>query len=192
MREQRTVQRECGNRVVAWVVGLAMALGLGSPARAQVQVQSRLPAFGMIGLAEGQVAILNLVLVDPQDENHPGCRLTASFVDATGQVFSDVRGSAVRRTFTLQPQIATGLRLRSADILATGQLRRSIRAVLTPVPTVTAPSDCTCLIASLELVNPDGRTGVLDLGLGNGGQVVPGGGNPGPSPGGCPGPQGIS
>ena len=185
MRKQRSGQTGCGKRLVASVVAMTTALGLGTLAWAQAQ----LPAFGMIGLAEGQTAILNLVLVNPPAGDHPGCRVRASFVDASGQVFRNGMGHPIESSFTLQPQIATGLRLRSTEILTAGQLRRSIRAVLTPVPHDTTPSDCTCLIATLELVNPDGRTAVFDLGLGTPGTDVlartPGGGNPPPPPGQC-------
>ena len=175
MREQRAVRK----RVVAWVVGLATALGVAAPARAQAQ----LPVFGMIGQAEDQVAILNLVLVDPPEASHPGCRVTASFVDAKGQVFSDVWGNPVKKTFTLQPQIATWLRLYPASTLA-GQSRRSIRAVLAPVPNATTPSDCRCLTANVELVDPNGRTALLDnghvgMGLGPPSPWPPGGTPPG-------------
>jgi hypothetical protein len=159
-------------------VGLITVLGLGSPARAQEQ----LPALGMIGLAERQTAILNMVLVGPPAENHPGCRVIASFVDARGQVFRDDAGNAVAHSFSLQPQIASWLVLRSPDILAAGQLRQSIRAVLAPVPG--APSDCSCLVPSVEIVNPDGRTAAY-LGGSDVGMRVPGGGNPPPPPGTC-------
>lgn len=173
MREVRTVRK----RVLAWVLGLATSLGVAAPARAQTQP----PVFGMIGLAQDQVAILNLVLVDPPEASHPGCQVTASFVDAKGQVFSDVSGNPVKKTFTLQPQIATGLRLYAANILA-GQPRRSIRAVLTPVPNPTTSSDCRCLTANVELVDPNGRTALLDNG-----QVGMGLGPPSPwPPGGTP------
>ena len=154
MKEERTGRKH----VVPWVLGLVALLGAAAPAGAQ-----QMPIFGMIGLADGQVAILNLVLVDPSDTSHPGCRVTASFVDWKGQVFSDAWGNPARKTFTLQPQIAAGLRLPAASILD-GQSRRSIRAVLTPVPNVTTYSDCTCLTTSVELVDPNGRTALLDNG----------------------------
>jgi hypothetical protein len=131
----------------------------------------------MVGLAEGQLAILNLVLVNPPDANHPGCRVAASFVDSMGRVFSDATGTPVKRIFTLRPQIAAGLRLRSEDILATGQLRRSIRPVVGPVPNDTQPSDCNCLVTNLELVGANGGTSLTDYG--HSPRLDP---NPGPPP----------
>lgn len=158
-------------RVVAGVIAAATLLGMGAPAPAQTPLppiaKKELPAFGMIGLGKGQVAILNLVLFEAPAENHPGCQVTASFVDAEGAVFNDLSGNAVTETFTLQPQVASELALPSAEILAAGQLRTRIRAVLTPVPSLAVPSRCACLMANLELVNANGHTTVLDYGKRN-------------------------
>jgi hypothetical protein len=118
----------------------------------------------MIGLSRGQAAVLNLVLAEEPVPNHPGCRVAASIVDERGQVFVDVKGIAARRLFTLQPQIANALTL-SADTLNDGKQRRRIRAVVTPASPVTAPSNCTCLVVTQEIVNPDGLTAFVDYGL---------------------------
>jgi hypothetical protein len=140
---------------------------------------AKMPTFGMIGLGKGQVAILNLVLSEPAADDHPGCQVTASFVDAQGNVFNDLAGNPVKGTFTLQPQIASDLKLPAAQILEVGQSRKPIRAVVTAAPSVTenlalqrssatsdddAPSRCTCLVANLELVNPNGQTAIVDYG----------------------------
>jgi hypothetical protein len=151
---------------MAWIVAMAAALGVGTPASAQV------PTFGMIGLSRGQVAVLNLVLVDQPVPNHPGCRVAASFVDERGQVFVDVKGNPARRLFTLQPQIANALTL-TADTLNDGKQRRRIRAVVTPASPVTAPSNCTCLIVNQEIINPEGLTALVDYGLVDTPAVVP-------------------
>lgn len=173
MREQHAARK----RVVGWVVGLATALGLGSPAGAQEQF----PAFGMVGLANGQTAVLNLVLTSPLDPNHPGCRVTASFVNSDGDVFFNRNGKQFSEDFTLQPQKAKSFEMNSEDI-ADGQRRRPTRVVLTPPVDDTMPSDCRCVRASREIVNPDGRTTVLDLGFGNDSQGPPYGKNPPPPP----------
>ena len=150
----------------AWVVAASTLLATGTPAPAQTPTtaKSELPAFGMIGLAKGQVAILNLVLSEAAEENHPGCQVTASFVDAEGAVFNNPAGNPIMETFTLEPRIAADLRLPAVQILAEGQVRTSIRAVLAPAPNIATPSRCSCLIASLELVNPNGQTTILDYG----------------------------
>jgi hypothetical protein len=150
VRKQQVVRKQ----MVAWVVGLATALGMTAAGQAQAQ----LPAFGMVGLATGQRAVLNLVLVAAPDAGHPGCRVTASFVDSVGRVFNDATGAPVRRTVILRPQIATSIQLLSADILPAGQQRRSIRPVVAPVRTSTAPSDCSCFTPSLEILAANGVT----------------------------------
>jgi hypothetical protein len=168
--------------MVAWVAAVA-ALGVGAFASAQTLVPAteaaKFPTFGMIGLAKGQVAILNLVLYEPPADDHPGCQVTASFVDAQGMVFNDLGGNPVEETFTLYPQIASDLKLPAAQILEVGQLRKPIRAVVTAAPSVTenlaaqrssaasaveTPSRCTCLVANVELVNPNGQTTIVDYG----------------------------
>ena len=128
MREQRAGRRGRGQRSFAWAFGLVTALGVAAPAWAQTPV----PRFGMTSLAQRQVAALHLVLVEPPDAGHPGCRVTASFVNANGQVFNTRAGKPVRRTVTLQPQIAASFELRSEEILASTRTHMLIRAVLTP------------------------------------------------------------
>jgi hypothetical protein len=154
MEEQQAVRTSVG----AWVVGLATILGTAA------QAQAQLPAFGMVGLTEGQRAVLHLVLVGAPDEAHPGCRVTASFVDSAGRLFDDARGVPVRRTVTLRPQIATSLVLSAEDILQPGQLRRSIRPVVAPVRSAGTPSDCGCFVANLEVLAANGVTAFTDSG----------------------------
>jgi hypothetical protein len=165
MREQRAVRRGPGKRSLTWAVALVTALTMGAPARARAQsaAQAVLPAFGMIGLARGQVARLNGVLVGRRDASHPGCRVTASFVGENGRVLRDRAGNPFTKTFSLRPQIADTLSLNSADILSSTQSRRSIRAVLTPVNDG-MPSNCGCLVINNAVENPDGQTAVLDYG----------------------------
>jgi hypothetical protein len=175
MQEQHAVRARRRIHILAAAVGLGLA-GLASPA----WPADDLPAFGMLGLARGQTAILSLVLVGPPDADHPGCRVTASFVDARGQVFgpreASDRGEIARRTFVLRPQMAEELRLKAADILGAGEQRTPVRAVLAPSDDGN-PSDCACLVASRENVEADGRTSVIDV------KTRPeGGGNPPPPP----------
>lgn len=169
--------------MVAWGVAMATLFGVGALASAQTLVPAtdaaNMPTFGMVGLGKGQVAVLNLVLSEPPADDHPGCQVTASFVDAQGIVFNDLAGNPVKETFTLQPQIASDLKLPAAQILEVGQFRRPIRAVVTAAPGATenlaaqrssatsaveTPSRCTCLVANVELVNPNGQTAIVDYG----------------------------
>jgi hypothetical protein len=157
--------------MVARIIAAATLIGMAAPAPAQTPAptsgKTELPAFGMIGLAKGQLATLNLVLLEAVTESHPGCQVTASFVDADGSVFNDLAGNPVTETFTLQPQIASELAVHSTQVVPVGKLRTSIRAVLTPPSSPFTPSRCTCLMANLELVNANGQTVVLDYGRRN-------------------------
>jgi hypothetical protein len=146
-------------KVVRWVVGLVSVMGMLAPARAQAQ----LPAFGMVGLAAGQRAVLNLVDVGTPDASHPGCRVTASFVDSMGRVLNDAKGVPVRRTVTLRPQVATSIQLLARDILAPGQQRRSIRPVVAPARNSSA-SGCSCFVPTLEILASNGVTTLTDSG----------------------------
>jgi hypothetical protein len=105
-----------------------------------------------------------MVITDQPAANHPGCQVTASFVDERGRVFLDSKGRAASGRFTLKPQIANTLTL-SADMLTDGRQRRRIRAVVALASTIGAPSNCTCFIGTQELVNQDGRTALVDYGV---------------------------
>jgi hypothetical protein len=137
---------------------------------------SEIPVFGMLGLGAGQSATVHLVLVQPPDPTHPGCRITASFVDARGQVFRDATGKPFEQTFVLRDNVASALTLRSTDILTTGERRKPTRVLLAEPDDGTA-SDCTCLVATEELSGPRGRTDLSIYGA-----RPPGGGNPPPPP----------
>lgn len=175
MRERRSAGMGRGKRRAA-LAAMAVLVGVAAPALV-FAVTSELPVFGMLGLGRGRAAVLHLVLVHPPNPLHPGCRVTASFVDARGQVFHDRAGNPVEQTFALRDNVAAALTLRAADILATGETRKPIRAVLTDPPDDGTPSDCTCLVATEEIVGASGRT---DLSIY--GQRPPGGGNPPPPP----------
>jgi hypothetical protein len=184
MRHEQVGRTSCRNGAAAGIIGLAIALIVVAPGAARAQVT----AFGMVGVAADQVAILNLVLVGPADDAHPGCRVTASFVDTRGQVFTDVYGNPIRKTFTLENQMAVGLKFSAATVLP-GVPRKSVRAVLSPVPGAPA-SDCTCLVANVEIVEPTGKATLIDYGID---RRAPFGPNPPPPPGpplpgGCPAP----
>jgi hypothetical protein len=154
---------------------LAVLMGGALPASTYAETAA-LPMFGMVGIARGQDAVLSLVLVHPPDPDHPGCRVTASFVDARGEVVHDARGNPVQQTFHLRDHVSAALTLRGADVLGT-QLRVPIRAELKAAPNDGTASDCKCLMATKELVGLDGRTNSH-----HDGQLPSGGGNPPPPP----------
>jgi hypothetical protein len=70
----------------------------------------------MISLAIGQFAILNLVLVGPREETHPGSPVTAA-LGCGGNVVTDLGGNPVADTFALEPQIASRLGLDTSSML---------------------------------------------------------------------------
>ena len=171
MGEWRNSSVRAGKRVAA----LAMLVMTTTAASTYAQ-SSDLPVFGMLGLARGQDAVLSLVLVGTPPPDHPGCRVNASFVDARGEVLRDAHGNPVQRTFELHDNVAAALTLRGAEVLGS-QLRLSLRAVLSTPPEESASSDCTCMMATMEMV---GTTGRSDLAIHA--QRPPGGGNPPPPP----------
>jgi hypothetical protein len=173
MLKQRLVSWRRG-RVVVVVAALAAVVGVAAAGVGRAQRQE-LPAFGMVGLARGQVAVLNLVDVGFPD-GRDACRVTAAFVDETGQVLHDRAGNPVQQTFLLRPNVAVALRLRAEDILGNRQVRRTTRVVLAD-PGDDVPSNCGCLVANRELVAANGIT-LLDIY----GKPPGGGGNPPPPP----------
>jgi hypothetical protein len=132
-------------------LAFALAAALGPAALSQAAEPLR---FGMVGLARQQSAQFSAVLTQPPDPGSPGCRLTLSFLDAMGEPFHDRAGNEVKKTVVLRNGAAEFLRLRSADVLAEGQARASIRAALTDVD----PCFCQHLATSLELVASSGRS----------------------------------
>lgn len=123
--------------------------------------------FGMVGLAQTQSAVLNVVLTTPPDPNQPpdpqrqACHLVLSFMDAQGRPFHDAAGNEVKKMVELRGNVADSLRLRSGDAIPTGQLRAPIRALLSQPPDPAQPSDCVGLVATLEIVGPLGFTQLL-------------------------------
>jgi len=182
----------------ATLLGLASLAGASNP---QPQPPVR---FGMVGLAQTQTAILNVVLVPPPDDGRAACRLVLSFVDGQGRPFHDARGDEIRKRVELSGGGSDSLRLRAGDILGAGRLRTAVRAVIIPVPDdgVPTPDDgiptpddgnptpddgmpstCTRVVASLEIVGPQGATQLLYAPTPDDGQPVPDDGQPTPDDG---------
>src|SRR5262245_36974111 len=129
------------------------------------------PAFGMVGLALTQNAMLNVVLTPPPDDGRPPCVLDLSFVDASGRAFRDAAGNAVQKRVELHGNAAAALSLRWQDAIPSGQLRAPIRALAQPVPEDGAA--CTGLAATLEVVDLLGATRVLYSPIPDDGQPIP-------------------
>jgi hypothetical protein len=152
-----------GTQVAGRAAALAAAvLTLAAPVLA-LGAEPELPAFGMIGLAYSQTAVLNAVLTHVPNTEHPGCWVTMSFVDARGVVFNDRAGRPFKKRVVLRDNIAESLEMPAADILAPFERRKPIRAALRETPDPGAASDCCALTLTLELVGPRGSTGEVEL-----------------------------
>jgi hypothetical protein len=112
----------------------------------------------MVGLAEEQTAILNVVVVDERGADRASCVLNLSFVDENGIIVVDTTGDPLARDVELRPGVAAALSLRAEDLEL--DQRKPIRAVLAR-PDDDRLSDCTGLVPTLEIVNDDGETQVL-------------------------------
>jgi hypothetical protein len=162
MREQRIAQERRGIRPATRAAGLAVALAVAVPVLG-FGAEPELPAFGMVGVARRQTAILNAVLTHAPNGDHPGCAVTMSFVDATGTVFRDRTGTEVKKRVVLRDNVADSLLLPAADVLGVFERRKSIRAAVVETPDPGAVSDCCALTLTLEIVGATGSTSELAL-----------------------------
>lgn len=149
--------------------GLTSAFALATPAFAE---QPELPAFGMVRLTQGQTATVHLVLTHVPYRAHPGCHVTASFVDAKGQTLEDSAGKPYSKTIVLEENVAAELSLPVDEILPVGEERMLVRAALRETPAPGTWSNCCALTPILEVGNANGS--VSD-------EILPRGPNP-PSP----------
>ena len=165
------------------VAGVSLGvLGAAGLARA-FNPQPEPPARSDGGPGRTQTAVLNAVLVGPPDPDRPACRLDLSFVDAQGRPFHDASGGEAGKRVELRGGVADSIRLRAGDVLRDDQLRIPIRAVMSPPPDDNVPSDCTGLVATLEIVGPLGATQLLYSPPPDDGSPVPEDGQPIPDDG---------
>jgi hypothetical protein len=153
-----TDKRHAHARRRGWLaLAAAMAAGLGaaSPAAAE------LPAFGMVTVARRQTATLHLVLTHEPDAAHPGCQVTASFVDAQGNTLRDAAGNEYSSRLTLHDNVAADLTLPLVNVLPVGQERMQVRAAVRETPDAGSRSDCCALTMTLEIANRNGSIGEL-------------------------------
>jgi len=114
------------------------------------------PAFGMIGISEGQTARLNVVNVATPFEVSPGpCRANLQFVDADGHVLASRRVSLSAGRATSLDYAVT---FAGAGAVL-GPARAEIRPVVDPLIGGVSPGPCR---ATVEIVdNETGRTSVF-------------------------------
>jgi len=138
-------------RLVSGMLASVAVLAVAGPAWSQSR-------FGMVGVARDQGVVLNVVMANPPDDSHPGCRLVLSFVGADGRTLVNPSRTEITKLVTLRGSAAERLAFRAADVMPENQLRLPIRAVLGNPPDDGTPSDCTGMVATLELVAPNGWT----------------------------------
>jgi hypothetical protein len=142
--------------VVTVAAGVAASVATGRAFNPQPEP----PAFGMIGLARTQTAILNAVLTEAGGGTRTGCHVVLSFVDAAGEPLHEAAGNPVSQKVTLHGGAAQSLHLPAVQALPAGQVRVPIRAVIGAGPEPAA-ADCGGLVTTLEIVNARGRTTVF-------------------------------
>jgi hypothetical protein len=133
-------------------------------------------AYGMVGLARLQAAILtvlNLTSATP-GTSAPACRVSLTFLDETGQMFSSGRTPRQGQVDLLPGQFASLTLPASLVFAASRELRQDFRASVEvdPGPVNFPPNPCDGLVNTLELV--DTLTGRAQA-------IYPAGSNPGPS-----------
>jgi hypothetical protein len=154
MSHERTTREAWGRRAAA--AGLALAAGLTWVAPALAE----LPAYGMMTVARTETAVLYAVLTHQPSAQHPGCRLTASFVDAQGKTLRDRAGRLIKASWVLRGNVAASLPLRAADVLASTQSRRLVRAAVRE-DLAGGASNCCALTLTLEISDAFGGIGRL-------------------------------
>ena len=157
---------------------VACGLRVKSSVKAGFNPQPDPPRFGIVGMGRDQAAILNVVLVElppdpdvPPDPGHPGCLVELSFVGADGRTLQDAAGHTIKWRTTLHGSVAQRLAFRGASVMGENQARLPIRAVVEHPPD--PDSDCNGLIATVELVAPNGWTVLTQAGIAWGGPTEP-------------------
>jgi hypothetical protein len=127
-----------------------------------LSVDPELLRLGMMGLARGQTARLNVMaMAGDAQTSSSSCMAMLGFVDATGKAFTDANGMPIADKFELVPGQATELDLRGADAFrGSTAMRRDIRATLAIAGVANGP--CARPLATVEIFDVlTGRTQVL-------------------------------
>jgi len=143
----------------ARAAGLAAALVAAMTAA--LPAGAELPAPGMMTVREGDLTVLHAVSTHEPSPEHPGCRITASFVDARGETLQDRTGNPIQASFVLRDNVAASLRLPVAQVLQ-GQPQRLVRAKVSE-DTGAGDSNCCALTLTVERSNATRGTSELIL-----------------------------
>jgi hypothetical protein len=160
------------NRLFAGMLAPVVTLAAAGPALS-FNPQPDPPKFGIVGVARDQAAVINAVLADTPDDGHPGCRLVLSFVGANGNTLVNASGAEIKKQVTLRGSAAERLAFRASEVMPPVDWRLPIRAVLSEPPDDGIPSDCTGVVATMELVAPNGWTTLSQVGIAWGGPTEP-------------------
>jgi hypothetical protein len=130
----------------------------------------------MIGIARGQVARLNAVMVNPPDPGVPNgitpqgiqpqgveptpFRVSLGFVGANGIPLRDRGGNVISMEVLLLPGQGVSLDLDAGEVMSLFELRKQIRPVVAHVPDANIPvPDDNHVVVTLEIFNRlTGRT----------------------------------
>lgn len=153
----RAVTRSWMVGVCAAIVGVAV-LGVLSRTTKAFNPQPDPPGFGMIGIAEGQTARLNLVNIGTVGIPPGPCRATLEFFDGAGNVLASRRvrvleGNATSLDFELPAVQVNG------DATVATPLRAEIRAAVAPIDNGVPPGPCRATVEIFDTAT--GRTSVL-------------------------------
>lgn len=131
--------------------------------------------FGLLGLAEGQLARLSAAIATRppgppsrgagagDEPSAASCVVGLGFVDAAGQVLTNANGQPLVVQREVAPNRVLVLDARASDVLPRGARRRSVHAVVRaevqPGPPNLPPNPCFGLVPTLELIDAaSGRT----------------------------------
>jgi len=131
------------------VAAIGLAAMVGGPVGAQGEEEVRLP-FGPVGIARGQTAVLNVVLLALPPNP---CQATLSFYNAAGDLLGSREDPATAEVTLEEPNVIASFELPAVQALGEEQVRAQI------LPAVQAPPNpCADLVATLEVYGPGATT----------------------------------
>jgi hypothetical protein len=136
----------------------AVVIGIGVLARSVGAFNPQPdPPFGMVGIAQGQTARLNLVNTGSPAELAPPCRAHLRFLDANGNVLASLRAEAAADHATFLDYAASFAPINTVGD-AVGPARAEIRAAVQFTDDQFAPP---CRVNVEIFDNTTGRTSIL-------------------------------
>jgi hypothetical protein len=135
---------------------------LASRSEAVDQTNERPIYFGAVGLANLQVARLNVVAIGDPSIIPPGpCRVGLSFLDAQGIIINDRNGRPVEAHLDVSRGASVLLDMSASAIIINGKRQFRGLVVLPPAPNDGSVDPCTNVVPTLEIFEQ--RTGRTTL-----------------------------